>query len=123
VLQPVLIVEDDAALRTSMRILLRRSGHAEVLAARTLGEAMRFLETAVPSHAIIDLNLPDGLGIDLLRQIRLRGLATRVMILTGSPDTYLHEQARQIGAERVIQKPPDWKQLADWTNTSQAAPE
>ncbi|MDB5326302.1 MAG: sigma-54-dependent Fis family transcriptional regulator [Phycisphaerales bacterium] len=113
----VLIVEDDPAIRAGLKLLLLRHGRAEVLTAATLAEARQCLTTAAPSHAIIDLNLPDGLGTDLLREMRTQGLPTRVMLLTASADPSLPERAKQLGAEGVLRKPPDWQQLAVWTTT------
>jgi len=109
----ILIVEDDPLLRRGMCALLRPHGHA-LVAAGTVAEARAHLAAGPPSHAIVDLNLPDGTGADVVREIRGRGLPARVMILTGSPDADLVAAARALGVDAVVAKPPDWNAVVRW---------
>ena len=117
----VLIVDDDAALRAGMKMLLGLSGHTAVTTAATLAEAREYFLAGVPSHLILDQNLPDGLGTDLLRELQSRNLPIRTALLTGSVDPDLASEAAQLGAETVLIKPPDWDRLVDWVATAPAA--
>ncbi len=109
----VLIVEDDATVRKGLMALMGMEGYA-VHSAGTLAEAHEQLKTRAPTHIILDLNLPDGLGIELLRTIQAQGTRLRVLLLTGSADTHLLAEARRLGADPVVTKPPDWDHLVKW---------
>lgn len=79
----VLVVEDDPQLRTIITINLAARGH-EVRQAADLAEALRALAASNPDVLILDINLPDGTGWDVLRK------ATpppdmRVLMLTAVP--------------------------------------
>lgn len=109
----VLVVEDDAAIRNGLLALLRINGH-HVTAATTVAEALVYLGGATPTHLLLDLNLPDGPGTDVLQYIRGRLLPVRVGLLTGASDMALVDQARALVVEAVFIKPPDWDKLLDW---------
>jgi DNA-binding response OmpR family regulator len=65
----ILLVEDDPrVMRNNMTIL--KSRKASVLAASTLAEARRVLVGEKPDMAVLDVTLPDGSGLDLLKEIR-----------------------------------------------------
>jgi CheY-like chemotaxis protein len=74
----ILIVEDHESTARTLAQLLRSSGH-EVEVAGMLGEAMDLANTHVFDLVISDLGLPDGSGLELMRQLRsrpnLRGIA------------------------------------------------
>jgi len=109
----VLVVEDDTLIRIGLLSLLRTAGH-HALPAATVAEAEAQLDTATPTHLLLDLNLPDGAGTIILRRIRQQALPTRVALLTASIDTPLLEEARALGVDALFIKPPDWDQLLAW---------
>jgi DNA-binding response OmpR family regulator len=85
----VLVVEDDPATLTFLGDNLCADGY-EPLPASTARDALRLLEHKRPDLALIDLGLPDGGGLELLRRVRQAdGLASRldpalpVIIVTG----------------------------------------
>ena len=110
-----LIVEDDAASRTALSSILTILGHA-VASVGTVGEALRLVEAEagpLPGTVLLDLMLPDGNGMEVLRQIRLRKLPVRVAILTGA-DRPMIEEARALGPDMVFTKPVDAPRLLQW---------
>jgi DNA-binding response OmpR family regulator len=109
----VLVVEDDTLIRVGLLSLLRTSGH-EAVGAATVAQAATQLDTATPTHLLLDLNLPDGPGTRILRRLREQALPTRVALLTASIDTPLLEEARVLGIDALFIKPPDWDQLLAW---------
>ena len=111
---PILIVEDDPALRKAMLLMLRLNGHTAVVSAATLAEALQSVDSAAPSHVIVDFNLPDGFGTDLLRHIRAHGMETHVLMITGSADLTIADQAHDLGVDVFLTKPPDWDKITDW---------
>src|SRR5258708_2078315 len=79
-----LILEDDADPREWPDRVLR--GHSyEATSAGTLAEAFEKLEDG-PCCVILDLALPDGNGVEILRRIRSKQLPVKVAVLTGSTD-------------------------------------
>jgi DNA-binding response OmpR family regulator len=74
----VLFIEDEPALRLSYERAF--ASRYEAAYAATGAEAMRLLEEHVPDVAVLDLRLPDTDGIDLLRRLRARVPALRVII-------------------------------------------
>lgn len=109
----VLVLEDDDAIRLGIVSLLRRLGH-QVFAARTVAEAGAMLDLASPTHLVLDLNLPDGPGTDVLRWAKDRGLAVHAALVTGTHDVVQIADARAMGVEEVFVKPPDWDEVLAW---------
>jgi DNA-binding NtrC family response regulator len=103
--QRVLIVDDESTLRTSLFRLLDRRGFSVITASRA-DEAMTF--AAADSQidlAIIDLNLPDGDGIELMSKIRDIHTSCEVIILTGQGSIESAIRATQKGAFHFVTKP------------------
>ena len=111
----VLIVEDNPLIRSGLVTLVGIVGH-RTLPAASIGEAAAHLDAAIPTHLLLDLNLPDGHGTEVLRRIRERGLPARVAILTGTSDTALLAEARALGVDAVFIKPPDWNKVIEWVS-------
>ena len=111
----VLVVEDNATLRSGLVALLRMSDFGASGAA-SVAEATAYLDAApqVPTHVFLDLNLPDGPGTAVLRAVRGRSMPVRVALMTGASDSGLIEQAQALGVDAVFIKPPDWDELLDW---------
>jgi DNA-binding response OmpR family regulator len=109
----VLVVEDDPLIRNGLMALLRGNGHGTVAAA-SVAEAGQRLDDATPTKMLLDLNLPDGPGTEVLRRIRGESLPVRVALVTGGSDPALTEEARALGVDAVFIKPPDWDKLLEW---------
>ncbi|HVL97044.1 MAG TPA: response regulator transcription factor [Solirubrobacteraceae bacterium] len=65
----LLVVEDDAAIRTFLADNLSADGF-DVLAADCVRDALRLLETRAPDLTIVDVGLPDGSGLELIARVR-----------------------------------------------------
>ena len=72
----VLLVDDHAELLTLLTTSLERDGH-RVVAAGTIEEAWRALETGPFDVIVLDVALPDGSGIELCRRARPERVARR----------------------------------------------
>ena len=97
-----LVVEDHAVTHVSMRHVLAAAGY-DVEAVGTLAEARKHLGAV--QCLILDLELPDGRGTDLLREIRQRGLPVKVAIVTGTADDALLAEARSLRPDALFIKP------------------
>ena len=108
----VLIVEDDPHLCAFLVQVVSESGIL-ALPSRCLAEAMRGLDP-LPDKVLLDLHLPDGSGLTLLRHVRERGLAVRVAVTTGSVDRDLLADVELLRPDRVFKKPFGLPQLMAW---------
>jgi DNA-binding response OmpR family regulator len=90
-------------------MILRRRGYA-VFEAATVADALTWLADHPPQWMLLDLMLPDGCGIDVLRKIRAEHMPTRTCVITGCAAAKLVE-AREAGAEHTFVKPLDVEQL------------
>ena len=99
----VLVVEDDAASRRALRMILAHAGW-QVETAGTVAEAMRLLATG-PSWVVLDLMLPDGDGSAVLEHIRDRALPIRVTVATGISDPARLADVQRLGPQELLQKP------------------
>ena len=77
----VLLVEDDAPTSWRLQDALARAGY-QVRAAATLAEARTALAQGAPKVLLTDLQLPDGHGIDLIRETRERFPDTEIMVIS-----------------------------------------
>jgi two-component system response regulator PilR (NtrC family) len=88
---------------------------ARVTAAGTVREAVEFLSSREPPDCLIlDLMLPDGCGVDVLRHVRTTGLAVRVAVATGCADRRVLAEVEGLGPERLFHKPVDIRALWAW---------
>lgn len=104
----VLLVDDDPALRSAMAAFLDRTGF-EVFTAATAAEGLAVFDRERPDVVLLDLQLPDRSGMDVLEDVRARGGA--VILLTGHGDVATAVQAMQRGAFNFLTKPVDMPHL------------
>ena len=105
----VLVVEDDYGVARAVQLLLRHSGF-EPLVAESVREAMKQLANE-PEWVILDLMLPDGCGIEVLRAIRARGLRTKVVVASGTGDDKLIADVVALAPEHYLVKPVEFSKL------------
>ena len=101
----LLVLEDDPLLLTVLAERLRREG-LEVTTASTLAEARAALDAAEMDVALIDLRLPDGEGLELLREFAPRaGSATVWVVMTAHATVSSAVEALKLGAKDYLEKP------------------
>ena len=106
----VLVVEDDAQMRTLLARYLARQGHV-VFGAPTLAEGRALQAKEAPDLIIVDYNLPDGTAFDLLGSRQEQDGAEAVIVLTGVGTIDLAVHAIKLGAEHFLTKPVDIESL------------
>jgi two-component system response regulator FixJ len=100
----VYIVDDDEAVRDSLRLLLKSVG----LAASALPTAQAFLASYSPHQSgclVLDVRMPGISGLELQQQLNLRGAVLPVIFITGHGDIPMAVEAMQQGAFDFLQKP------------------
>ena len=102
----VFVIDDDRALCRSLKIQLEGMGH-EVQYAVCASDGIAELSNGQPDMVLLDLNLPDGNGMDVLRDLQKRYPDLPVVMITGQQDTKSTIQAMRSGAFDYIRKPCD----------------
>ena len=108
-----LIVEDHQPSAMALRRLLRAHGR-EVRVAATIAEARDVVASGWPGDVVLDLCLPDGSGIDLLRSIRRYGPSVRVAVTTGSADDAMLRELKRLRPDALFVKPVSTPALLEW---------
>ena len=99
----ILVVEDSRYACEALRLLCLRSG-ARIRRADCLASARRHLSTYRPNAVVVDLGLPDGSGVDLIRE--LAQASQRVPVILGSSgDPAGEHDALAAGADGFLEKP------------------
>lgn len=102
----ILLVDDDHELVETLRSFLEEMpGTFEVIAAYSGDEAFLKLVEFKPDVIVLDLNLPDINGIEILNPIQDIHPSAYIVILTGNPDPAKRELALRQGAVRFLEKP------------------
>jgi len=100
----VLIVEDDVAIRKGLESAVRDLG-SQPKSVGTVGEASRAVEEFDPEVLIVDVNLPDGDGIEVLRAAREAKPERDGIVLTGQASFDSAVEALRAGASDYLMKP------------------
>lgn len=104
----ILIVEDEPDVAASLRALLEREGYS-VVHASTIAEATRALRSEVDAM-LLDWRLPDGEGIDLLKELR-KTSNLPVLMVTARVDVIDKVLGLEIGADDYVTKPVEPREL------------
>jgi two-component system response regulator FixJ len=108
----VFVVDDDNGVRNSLSTLLNACGY-ETQSFATATEFLDALADAEPRCLILDLQLPDINGLDLLRELISRDKSMPTIIITGHGDDKFESSAMQQNAVAYFQKPFNTSQLLD----------
>lgn len=106
----ILIVEDDPRVSSSLARGLGEAGYGVSVAA-TLREAQAHLESASLALVILDLGLPDGDGVQVLRRLRQEGSRVPVIILTARDSVVERVAGLDEGADDYLAKPFSFPEL------------
>ncbi|UBV42732.1 response regulator [Deinococcus taeanensis] len=102
----VLIVEDDPQIAALHWRLLDRAGGFTVLGqAESLRVARAMIRTLRPDLLLLDVHLPDGRGLDLLREARVSGERVDAILVTAASDAPSVQDALLHGAADYLVKP------------------
>lgn len=101
----ILIIDDEASLRTALFRALDKKGY-QVITASTKEEALNLCQIDKEIQlALIDVRLPDGDGIELMTQLKAQFPKTQFIVLTGFGTIETAVKATKCGADHFITKP------------------
>ena len=117
----LLIVDDSELMCSHLARILKDIDGVEITGvALTMEDAFRSIAEDMPDVAILDICLPGGSGIDLLKKIKEGSARTRVLMYTHYPYPPYERKCRKLGADYFFDKHSDFdrllnvvKQLAD----------
>jgi DNA-binding response OmpR family regulator len=100
----ILCVEDEPGVLENNRKAFTDAGYA-VLTAESLAKAREYLASQTPDAIVLDIMLPDGLGLDLLTEIREKGGRVPVIMLTAWDKPSDVARGLRLGANDYLSKP------------------
>jgi DNA-binding NarL/FixJ family response regulator len=110
----VFIVEDTAqTCQELVELLTSLPGFKVVGQAASVQEAIDGIERTTPEAVTLDISLPDGSGVEVLKHIRRLRADIFVVVLTGNPYEALQTTCRRLGAAAVLDKFNGLAQAAD----------
>jgi len=111
-MEKILIVDDEQEVAELLDELLTQLGY-ETTKAYTKTQAAALLKEFNPGIVLLDIRLPDGDGIDFLKEIKAGQTETEVIMITGLADREIAMEALRQGAADYICKPIDLDYLAN----------
>jgi FixJ family two-component response regulator len=112
VLRMIYVVDDDAAVRDSLGVLLESYGF-RVSEHASGDEFLKNFSNGQAACVVLDINMPGISGADVLDTLRARGEHVPVVAITGRGDPILKERLLKSGASAVLDKPVETDALVD----------
>jgi len=113
----ILVIDDEESIRFTFERFLTTAGHI-VATAESCSEALARINETSFDVVFADIILGDGTGIDILREIRARGLSCPVIMITGDPGVETAAESIRLGAFDYIPKPVNQESLLHATRTA-----
>ncbi|HET7832429.1 MAG TPA: response regulator [Gallionella sp.] len=110
--QTVFVVEDDEAMRDSIRWLLE-SENIETRMYASAGDFLKGCDFDLHGCLLLDVRMPEMSGMELLEVLRSKGFQLPVIMITGHGDVPMAVRAIKLGAFNFIQKPFASQELLD----------
>jgi DNA-binding NtrC family response regulator len=108
--EQILVVDDDQAIRWTLTEALQSWGFAAVEAA-SVAEGLKNFNAELPAAVLLDIDLPDGSGLDVLREIKREHPEAIVIMITGNVQIDNTISALRGGAYDFIAKPINLEEL------------
>jgi two-component system response regulator RegA len=102
----LLIVDDDDTFRNQLARAFRTRGFDTRVAANP-AEALDLAQKESPEFALVDLRMPEGSGLELVRDLKALDHTTNVVVLTGYGSIATALEAVRLGATHYLTKPAD----------------
>jgi len=105
------VVEDSVAVRQRVVARLEDAGLHVIGEAGTVAETLAFVAMRIPDGIVLDLQLPDGCGLDILPTLRVRAPVAIIVVLTNATRHYRSRCVAQ-GASFVFDKSSEFDSVA-----------
>jgi DNA-binding NarL/FixJ family response regulator len=119
----LLIVDDSEMVRSYLRRLLSPTPHVTIAGeAGSVPEAIQRFEELKPDVVILDIEMPGGSGVDVLKWIKHREPSCLVIMFSSSPPDIYEPLCRRHGADHYFDKMKEFEALVELFGTTLAAP-
>lgn len=108
----ILVIDDEPVVRALLEILLIEQGYDVVLADGGW-KGLELLRREHPDVVVLDLNMPELDGVNVLKHVRRIDLNQPVIILTGVATPETEQQVRALGVTGIVKKEFTWGLLLD----------
>ena len=110
----IVVADDSAEIRERLTAMLGEIPEVEIAGqAATVAESISAVHLLKPDVVILDLRLPDGNGLEVLRLIQREQVRTRVIVLTNYAYPQYEKRARAAGAYAFLNKAKEFGRVAD----------
>ena len=110
----VLIVDDSAVVRRNLKkLLLGQPGIGAVSETHSVDSTLQHLATERPDAIIVDIQLPDGTGFEILEYLALQHSHPFTVVLTNFPDQRNRERAFALGVNHFLDKSFEYERLIE----------
>ena len=113
----VLLADDHPMIRTALEVLLRDTSYELAGIAGTGAAALTELERLKPEVLLLDLQMPQGGGMEVLRQVRSRKIPVKVILLTAAIDDHALLEAKALKVHGMVLKNSDPAYLLECLDT------
>lgn len=100
----ILIIEDEGDICFLLNIMLKKDD-VDIEHVNTLAQAGVFLSEETPDAVILDNRMPDGLGMDYIKEIKEKYPSVKILMITGNTSSSDKEKALSNGADLFLGKP------------------
>ncbi|MBI2419568.1 MAG: sigma-54-dependent Fis family transcriptional regulator [Ignavibacteriales bacterium] len=109
----ILLIDDNQAVLNFLRILLLQKGIYEITTLQDSSKAYRLLDEQSFDVLLLDMDMPEVSGLDILKYIKQQGIAVKTIVLTGVEDIDLAISAMKLGTFDYMLKPVDDNKLLE----------
>ncbi|MEO5592935.1 MAG: response regulator transcription factor [Chitinophagaceae bacterium] len=114
----ILIVDDSPLIVKRLIDMLNELENLEwIKKAGNYSEAVQLITDTEPNILLLDINLPDKSGIDILRITKENNPSTRVIMITNQANEYYRKLCMRLGADYFIDKTKEFEQIAEIIET------
>ena len=106
----VLIIDDEEAIRSSLKMIFEYEGYECILAANGPA-ALKIAEREPPDLVVLDIKMPQMDGLEVLKQLKSRESPPPVIMLSGHGSVKTAVESTKLGAFDFIEKPPDGERI------------
>jgi two-component system OmpR family response regulator len=118
---PALIIDDEKDICFLLGKVLSEKNYA-VHIANTLSDGLEKLKTKQPSILFLDIRLPDGSGLEVLKEIRIRYPLLKIVMMSAYDGLSERKQAMESGADLFLGKPLNMKSIYEALQIIQKEP-
>jgi len=114
----ILVVDDDQAVLNYLNIFLLQAGTFDVTTLSNSTKAIDMIKTGAYDLLLLDMDMPNVTGLDILKRINEEGIDIETVVLTGVEDVSLAVAAMKLGALEYLTKPVDNDRLLNLMHTT-----